>query len=748
MRIALPPLEALVGLSGDTSDVAKHLQHNVQLWRWINGAFGMLKDETLVFDTQQDYWYRTDRRIVAAYLHRRLRESYYPAADLRALAQHLFRHFEGKVAAGGLGAAGLVREAEWPEYRGLYASAVRDLPNPPEYGRLKARWKRLTGATLAEDVLQFLRDIEGLAAPNEFEPDFFYRMQWLPYVGQAAHGGELARWQRLFFAFYTLFASTNAFTQGGALSFAPILQNNPLQLLLGHARRWANGERPDRVGFRVETKWEEKECSHYIPVAELFGFLNLDRYPYYNGVSGETYAGFVTSPDASAYDSCETVGAWTAQFLAEHSEAERELAARFRARVEEATQPPWLWMEGVRGSKSLKQAAEAETRVDAALQAELGRVSVAKAREWTDRQAAAALLHLTIDAFIYLEQGKPNLGVSAGETVAEAPAPYDAAAAKPAPAPSLPGTAPLPEVLRAVADEALGFLKDGHHVLLAGAPGTGKTTVAQWVAHAWNAGADRVPAEAVAALLAPTTVANSAWSPFHTIGGLVATTKGGFEARKGFFIGKEDAGEGRWRLRPECVVLDEMNRADLDRCIGELYPLLTRSVAQVEPAGIPGVESIDLHERFRIVATVNDASIDDIVFPISEGLARRFVRIEMHGASEIEVTSFVCEAPGAVEPRATAATGALSDLFRLAEEKKFRFDGGDTTHFRIPLGVGYFAPLRSWVAGGQALATATEDAPDFVRARRLVALCLGPARRNPQVRAIQKGLMEMGGESS
>jgi hypothetical protein len=48
----------------------------------------------------------------------------------------------------------------------------------------------------------------------------------------------------------------------------------------------------------------------------------------------------VTSPDASAYDSCEAVGAWTAQFLAEHPEAERELAARFRARVEEATQPP------------------------------------------------------------------------------------------------------------------------------------------------------------------------------------------------------------------------------------------------------------------------------------------------------------------------------------------------------------------------------------------------------------------------
>ena len=201
MKVHVPPLVRLVALSGDASDDSRHLQRNVQLWRWISGAFGMLRDETLAFDTQQDYWYRTDRRIVAAYLHRRLRESYFPAADLRAFAQHLFRHFEGKVAAGGFGAAGLVREAEWPECRGLYASAVRDLSNPPEYGRLKERWKRLTGATLAEDVLQFLRHIEGLAAPNEFEPDLFYRMQLgarHPGRGRSRTVSCGGRWQEIY----------------------------------------------------------------------------------------------------------------------------------------------------------------------------------------------------------------------------------------------------------------------------------------------------------------------------------------------------------------------------------------------------------------------------------------------------------------------------------------------------------------------------------------------------------------------
>jgi hypothetical protein len=54
-----------------------------------------------------------------------------------------------------LGAVDLALEEEWPEYRSLYASAVRDLPNPREYGRLKAGGKLLLGATLAEDVLQF-----------------------------------------------------------------------------------------------------------------------------------------------------------------------------------------------------------------------------------------------------------------------------------------------------------------------------------------------------------------------------------------------------------------------------------------------------------------------------------------------------------------------------------------------------------------------------------------------------------------
>lgn len=63
-----------------------------------------------------------------------------------------------------------MQEVEWPEYRELFVAAARDLGNPPEYGRLKESWKRLAGATLRDDVLEFLRSVEELASPNEFEP--------------------------------------------------------------------------------------------------------------------------------------------------------------------------------------------------------------------------------------------------------------------------------------------------------------------------------------------------------------------------------------------------------------------------------------------------------------------------------------------------------------------------------------------------------------------------------------------------
>ncbi len=115
---------------------------------------------------------------------------------------------------------------------------------------------------------------------------------------------------------------------------------------------------------------------------------------------------------------------------------------------------------------------------------------------------------------------------------------------------------------------------------------------------------------------------------------------------------RNEAGQGYGR-----IVLDQMNRADLDRCSGELYPILSGSVARVAPAGLPGVGLSEVSARFRVVATVNDTIVNDIVFPISEGLARRFQRLELPGASQIELFEFLYVDPSAPKDERSAALG-------------------------------------------------------------------------------------------
>jgi hypothetical protein len=168
-----------------------------------------------------------------------------------------------------------------------------------------------------------------------------------------------------------------------------------------------------------------------------------------------------------------------------------------------------------------------------------------------------------------------------------------------------------------------------------------------------------------------------------------------------------------------------MNRADLDRCIGELYPLLTRNVDWVAPAGIPGVHRVSLAERFRIIATVNDATLDDIVFPISEGLARRFVRIGMKGALLDDVIEFIGTAD---EARSTAARLTLNDFHAACETENMLTDT-DTVP-RLPFGVGYFALLRSWVMGELVLPRALLDLSLRDQALHVLRASLAPLSRD------------------
>jgi hypothetical protein len=89
-------------------------------------------------------------------------------------------------------------------------------------------------------------------------------------------------------------------------------------------------------------------------------------------------------------------------------------------------------------------------------------------------------------------------------------------------------------------------------------------------------------------------------------------------------------------------------------------------------------------------------NIDDIVFPISEGLARRFLRIELLGASRTRVPAFLgLDIPDSSDARRTATLEAVETFFEVVQDAKLfsKVADGD----RLAFGVAYFTLLRAWV---------------------------------------------------
>jgi MoxR-like ATPase len=168
-------------------------------------------------------------------------------------------------------------------------------------------------------------------------------------------------------------------------------------------------------------------------------------------------------------------------------------------------------------------------------------------------------------------------------------------------------------------------LNAGKHAILIGPPGTGKTTLAEDLArHAFDQGYTR-------GFVSVTATAD--WTTFDTIGGYMPTPSGELVFRPGVFL--RAIRENKW------LIIDEINRADIDKAFGELFTVLSgqgvalpyerggRPIRILPPGQVPQSDNdYVLHRGWRILGTMNVYDKASL-FAMSNAFMRRFAFVDV-----------------------------------------------------------------------------------------------------------------------
>jgi hypothetical protein len=309
-------LGSLLDLYDQNEKARQAVSHNIAILKCIRGGLRMAERHRIVFDPRQEYWRLPERRLAVAYFADRWTGRFAPASALRAVARRLLVHFDQARTDGVVSYRGVDYEqvGGFEKMCAALAGHVHRLTPIQEWEELRRVWPKLAD-TAGEDVAGFLT-----AAPtvSKWEPGFNRRLPWFGYLG-ANSDEDMRNRQAFFFGYANLWTTTNAYRRGGAQHFAPVIQNTPTDCMLDAALRWATGTNPIMTTFRVFGKndldEEPQDRSQHAAVVEVYGFLNLERTPYYNNRAEIYREWFAVPGEATAYDLTATVGTTTAEWL-------------------------------------------------------------------------------------------------------------------------------------------------------------------------------------------------------------------------------------------------------------------------------------------------------------------------------------------------------------------------------------------------------------------------------------------------
>lgn len=178
-------------------------------------------------------------------------------------------------------------------------------------------------------------------------------------------------------------------------------------------------------------------------------------------------------------------------------------------------------------------------------------------------------------------------------------------------------------------DQVMTAIQNGKHIILTGPPGTGKSKLANQIGDMYSVEASMVTAA-------------SNWSTYETIGGYRPDRDGNLYFDNGIFLKcvKDKASN---QPKNKWLIIDEINRADIDKAFGSLFSVLTGDevtlpfespsgeTIRMKPQGamtavVPDDHTYVIPNDWRIIATMN--TIDKAsLYEMSYAFMRRFAFI-------------------------------------------------------------------------------------------------------------------------